>query len=308
MEKSENLANLSPMTDRKKSIIGWLLILAPIPTLILTLGLYAIYAFQMVSTLSEQDVMAGAKAIQILFGVIGILSVLGIVLGMPFGVYLLTSRTSSSLPESVSPKSARLYQSASAFAKVTVGCLLGFSIAASIDVVFQTAILGYLNTLSLDAQAPALKLLSLFDHLNIIIFTFFAASACALLRWKFLAYRNALIQNPNLRYSHHMAAFSYLIPFVNLVTPYRAMKELAKYHGADVATRLLWIWWFCFLFAQIAIQFAPSGSDIGTVLQEIWHVVGQLVWDISLIFSAIALIFIVFDITKRQEHSFKAKR
>lgn len=290
------------MKDRTKTIAGWLLVISPIPSLCIALGLYAAYAFTVASAIPDAD--TSAMNMSIVFGIIGVLGLCSVFFGMPLGLYFLLSRT----PENIDPKTITEteveYRSAAAFAKVTVGCLIAFSLAASADVIRQSALLGYLNTMTLTEAAPALAFPAALNHVDLVIATFFVLSAFSVLRWKFLAYRNATLQNTTFRHTHHMASLSYFIPFLNLYVPYQAMKDLAAHHRADTATRMLWIWWFFFLLAQIAITIAPSESNITTVATDTWRITATLVWDASLILSAVALIIIVLDITREQERSF----
>jgi hypothetical protein len=294
------------MKDRTKTLTGWLLILGPIPLIALILGAYAWYAFLLATNTLEP--FLSPNIVNAIFGLTGLLGVGGIFFGIPVGIFLLLSRTPKSVGAVSTQNTAAEYRSAATVAKVTIGCLIAFSIAASLDVIRQSAVLGYLSALPHDSIAPS-DTPSLFsERVETVVAIFFLLSACALLRWKFLAYRNAVKQNAIVKHTHHMAVISYAIPFLHFYVPYQAMRDLARHHRADVASRVLWIWWFCFLFAQIVLQVAPDQSPTTTVALEFWRVTSHLIWNASLIFSAAALIIIIFDITQKQEKSFQKSR
>lgn len=90
--------------------------------------------------------------------------------------------------------------------------------------------------------------------------------------------------------------------------PYKTMKELATVHRANTASRFLLFWWASFLMAQIVVAIVPNQRVNEVVILELWRISFQLVWNISLILSAAALIFIVLDITSKQEHAFRDYR
>ncbi|MFA6018315.1 MAG: DUF4328 domain-containing protein [Patescibacteria group bacterium] len=297
------------MNDRKKTIFGWLLITVPVPLIVATLACYAIYAFSAAASINDAEPSTITLSIQILMGALGIIGILGVFIGIPVGIFLLISRAPLDLDASeISSPMTQEYRSAAALAKVTVGSLIAFSLAASIDVFRQGAILGYLRTLNLQSALPEFSSTFRLDIIEPIVLVLFLISAISLLRWKYLAYRNATINTPSIRYSHHWAVAGYFVPIANFVMPYKTMKELATVHRANTASRFLLFWWASFLMAQIVVAIVPNQRVNEVVILELWRISFQLVWNISLILSAAALIFIVLDITSKQEHAFRDYR
>lgn len=83
----------------RRKTLGLILLAVPIPTLILTLSLYAILNF-IASSLADTGNDAGglmvvAQFSNIALGLLGIVSVVGIIIGMPVGLILLLSGGSS---------------------------------------------------------------------------------------------------------------------------------------------------------------------------------------------------------------------
>jgi len=292
------------MNDRKKTIFGWLLIIVPVPLIVATLACYAIYAFSAAASINDAGPSTVALSIRILMGILGIVGIFGVFVGIPVGIFLLISRAPLDLgsAEVLSPI-AQEYRSAAALAKVTVGSLIAFSIAAGIDVFRQAAILGYLKTLDLQSALPKLSSMFSLNIIEPIVLVLFLASAISLLRWKYLAYKNAMIKTPSIRYSHHWAIAGYFVPIINIVMPYKTMKELATAHKANTASSFLLFWWVSFLIAQTTVAVIPEHGANELVALGLWQASSHLVWNGSLILSAIALIFIVLDITSRQDRA-----
>lgn len=294
------------MNDRKKTIFGWLLIIVPVPLIVATLACYAMYAFSAAASINDVEPSTIALSIQILMGALGIVGILGVFIGIPVGIFLLISRAPLDLDASeISSPITQEYRSAAALAKVTVGSLIAFSLAASVDVFRQGAMIGYLKTLNLQSALPKFSSTFRLDIIEPIVLVLFLISAISLLRWKYLAYKNAMINTPSIRYSHHWAVAGYFVPIVNFVMPYKTMKELAAAHRADIASHFLLFWWASFLAAQVAVAVVPDQKVNEIVLLELWQTSFQLIWNMSLILSAVALIFIVLDITSKQEQAFR---
>ena len=114
----------------------------------------------------------------------------------------------------------------------------------------------------------------------------------------------------NLHYSSGWAVGSFFVPFVNLVTPYRAVKELWQNSVPVEDTRLglgsvpSWfpLWWFFWLTSNFAsnIYFRMSWNE--RVSHQVTTVVG-IVADALSIGAAILAFVVVSAITKRQEES-----
>jgi len=114
----------------------------------------------------------------------------------------------------------------------------------------------------------------------------------------------------NLQYSSGWAVGSFFVPFVNLVVPYRAVRELWQNSVAVEETRLglgpvpSWfpLWWFFWLTSNFAgrIYFRMSLDD--SVPQQTTAIVG-LIADVLSIGAALFAFVIVGTITKRQEET-----
>ena len=80
---------------------GWILLLAPIPGLVLTLALYAVTRFVIfsnVGTASEQGLLIISQLVTVVLGVMGIVFVVGIIIGMPAGLILLLTAPKPQIP------------------------------------------------------------------------------------------------------------------------------------------------------------------------------------------------------------------
>ncbi|MDP2631991.1 MAG: hypothetical protein Q8P30_04495 [Candidatus Uhrbacteria bacterium] len=78
------------MTKKQKNILGISLIALPIPLLVATLASYAITSFAFSALAMEgTDVLMYAQIVRMALGLTGVLSIAGIILGIPIGVYIL---------------------------------------------------------------------------------------------------------------------------------------------------------------------------------------------------------------------------
>lgn len=295
------------MTDSRKTKIGWFLVVAPIPLLVVTIATYAIIAFIVAQSLDANSDLAFGHAAQLALGFGGLLGVLGIFVGMPIGIYFLASRTPKDLvldPAAQTPNAIE-YRSAAAFAKTTIGLLVAFTIAASIDVVAQSAILGYIATFSLAETIPSFRLAYNLHYANDVAGLLFLTTGMFYFAWKYRAYRNLhVIRTGELKYSHTWAVGGYFVPFANIVVPFRVMREIIRESKATIAVEFLMTWWIAFLVAQIAIELTPTDLETFVVPLAAWKAIGSLLWDVGMIISAISLMIIVGTVTTHQDRHF----
>ncbi len=135
---------------------------------------------------------------------------------------------------------------------------------------------------------------------------------CSLL-WVHRAYSNLREQDLDLTYSPGWAVGSYFVPFVNLLVPFRAMRELYNYsHGEipehahstveDVST-----WWLCYLIG-LALSFGlvfkgivDAATNI-VFLTPVWMEFTMMAFsNITLIISVIMLMKVMTAITSAQQ-------
>jgi hypothetical protein len=294
----------SSMTDSRKTKLGWFLVVAPIPLLIAAISGYAIAAFIAAQSLGTSASPTMGQTVQLLFGIGGLLGLLGIFVGMPVGIYLLTSRTPKAIlaDSNAQTPSALEYRSASAFAKTTIGLLLAFTLAASIDVFAQGAVLGYLSTFSFVGIVPSLSLPFALQYANITASVIFPLSAMTYLMWKYRAYRNIQALSPKeTTYSHLWTVGGYIIPFINFFMPFRIMKEIVRESKAEQVARILIVWWIAFLVAQIILEITPANTTTAFGAITTWTAVGTLLWDVGMVIAAVSLMIIMSAVTKNQD-------
>lgn len=78
------------MAKNKSFVWGLILLIVPIPLLVLVLGMYGVFTFVFASLASTgSDIGTAGVLINIILGGLSLLSVVGIFVGMPFGIYLL---------------------------------------------------------------------------------------------------------------------------------------------------------------------------------------------------------------------------
>lgn len=140
----------------------------------------------------------------------------------------------------------------------------------------------------------------------------YLASAVVFLMWLYRAYGNlASFGTPsrNINYSAGWAVGSFFIPFVNLVVPYRAVKELWRNSAPTDAFLVnasppawLPLWWLFWLLSNFASGIYSRLSFREDVSREVIAIVGVLA-DALTIIAAIFAIVVVEEITRRQEEA-----
>jgi hypothetical protein len=140
----------------------------------------------------------------------------------------------------------------------------------------------------------------------------YIATVIFFLRWLYHAYGNLPsfgTPSRNISYSAGWAVGSFFIPFVNLVVPYRAIKELWRnsaptdaFLGSASPPAWFTLWWLFWLLSNFAsnIYFRMAFRD--DVSREVTAIAGVLT-DALTIIAAIFAIVVVEEITRRQEEA-----
>jgi len=154
----------------------------------------------------------------------------------------------------------------------------------------------------LNLQQPSLALV-LFGLLTILMFPSFIVSGILVIRWQRLVVRNTMYfgcakPSPSVT----LASFSWIIPFANLVLPYRSLRDASQY-GEDGRPDLRWElvgWWTLWLlggFLNTSSQSLARAAESGGLAAA--AVVVDLLGSTLLAFSGILLIRVIREITAR---------
>ena len=147
--------------------------------------------------------------------------------------------------------------------------------------------------------------------LGVFQFLSYIATAVCFLMWLHRSYGNLpSFGTPasNINYSPGWAVGSFFVPFVNLVVPYRAIKELWRNSASNAFLRSVsppdWfpLWWLFWLLSNIASNISFRMSSRGDAPREVVAIVGMLA-DALTIIAAIFAIAVVEEITRRQEEA-----
>ena len=148
---------------------------------------------------------------------------------------------------------------------------------------------------------------------GIIQFLVYVATIVVFCMWLHRSYRNLpALGARNIAYSPGWAVGSFFVPFVNLIIPYRAVKELwekslqgPSYFTTDSPGAIFPLWWLFWLLGNFLSNacFRVSMHE-GTTRDTIVIVCG--IADVLTIAAAIFAIAVVTAITKRQEESSKS--
>lgn len=146
-----------------------------------------------------------------------------------------------------------------------------------------------------------------FGLLQILLYL---ATVVVFLMWLYRAYGNLpVFGNPvsSLSYSPGWAVGSFFVPFVNLVVPYRAVRELwqkSERFGITLSSQsppaFFPLWWGFWIVANVVNNFSFRLEFSGDVTQETGVIVG-LIGDALNIIAAIFAATVVGDIDRRQE-------
>jgi hypothetical protein len=187
-----------------------------------------------------------------------------------------------------------------------------------------TAILGiafvifHRDPFSPDESGPLAFVLALISQTFLVQPILFILAIVLLLIWTHRAYYNlSPLKARNLSWTPAWAVATWVIPFANLVWPFQMVREL--WNGSDPdnevnspATRreagtpdLLWIWWGTFIVSNFGIGLANSLSV--SSVPDLKAMFPGLLTAAELLraTSAILLIWIIKEITRRQELRFR---
>jgi Domain of unknown function (DUF4328) len=140
----------------------------------------------------------------------------------------------------------------------------------------------------------------------------FIATAVFFLMWLYRSYENLpRLGTParNISYSSGWAVGSFFIPFVSLVVPYRAVKELWRnstptdaFLISESAPAWFPLWWTFWLLSTFASRIYSRMVWRDDMSREVVATVGVLTDALSII-AAIFAIVVVEEITRRQEEA-----
>jgi uncharacterized protein DUF4328 len=140
----------------------------------------------------------------------------------------------------------------------------------------------------------------------------YIATAVCFLMWLYRAYRNLPsfgTPSQNISYSAGWAVGSFFIPFVNLVVPYRAIKELWRnssptnaFLGSTSPPSWFPLWWLFWLLSNFASNIYFRMAFREDISREV-TAIGGVITDALTIIAAIFAIVVVEEITGRQEEA-----
>ena len=149
----------------------------------------------------------------------------------------------------------------------------------------------------------------LFAVLELIIYV---ATVVLFLMWLYRAYNNVSAFNPwhRLNYSPGWAVGSFFIPFVNLVVPYRAAKEVWQKSGPPDEALLsepsppafFPVWWLFWLLASFAGNLSMRVSFNENVAEKTATIISIVASALSIV-AAVFAYLVVDAIDKRQEET-----
>ena len=147
--------------------------------------------------------------------------------------------------------------------------------------------------------------------LGVLQILIYIVTVICFLRWLYRSYKNLesfAIPTGSISYSAGWAVGSFFIPFVNLVVPYRAIKELWRNSAANALLRnasppayfpLWWLFWLLAGFASRIYYRISFREDISREVIAIGGVLGAALTTIAAIFAVV----VVEEITRRQEEA-----
>jgi len=163
------------------------------------------------------------------------------------------------------------------------------------------------------ADNPAAATVMLFGFLfGVIDLIIYLTTVVFFLMWLYRAYGNVPALAPSSRpdYSPTWAAGSFFIPFVNLVVPYRAVKEVWQKSGPpdegilSAPSPPAWfpVWWAFWLLASFAGNISMRASFNENVTQSTATMISIVASALSIIAAVLAYL-VVDAIDKRQEET-----
>lgn len=189
------------------------------------------------------------------------------------------------------------------------------AIATAFSIVVETLSLPYLTTLEEQdvADNPAAAIVVLFVFLFAVIdLIIYITTVVFFVIWLYRAYSNLRAFDPSrpLDHSPGWAVGSFFIPFVNLIIPYRAVRETWQKSGPpDEALfaepkppSYFPVWWLFWILASIAGNIAMRASFSGEVDQTSITMTSIAASALSII-AAFFAYMVVNAIDKRQEET-----
>jgi hypothetical protein len=151
--------------------------------------------------------------------------------------------------------------------------------------------------------------------LALIQFAVYIATIVAFLMWLYRSYENLPsfgMRSNDIQYSSGWAVGSFFIPFVNLVVPYRAVKELwsksvpkaLEMFSAPAPPAFFPLWWAAWLISNFANNIYLRSSWRGQLTPEVDAMLGVFTGMLSIL-AAILAIMVVREIDKQQSESAK---
>ena len=143
----------------------------------------------------------------------------------------------------------------------------------------------------------------------------YIATAVVFLMWLYRAYENLPsfgVPRNEIRYSSGWAVGSFFIPFVSLVVPYRAVKELWRKSVPNTSRMFsdlsvpgyFPVWWAVWLISNFVNQTHFRLEFRGTITPETSYIFGIVIGFID-VFSAVLAVMVVREIEKQQTESSK---
>lgn len=192
-----------------------------------------------------------------------------------------------------------------------VGIVIG--VLSILALLLELAFPPFGNDQEVGDNPAAFTVLLLQMGVGIIQFLVYVATIVVFCMWLHRSYRNLpALGARNIGYSPGWAVGSFFVPFVNLVVPYRATKELwekslqsPSYLTTESSTAIFPLWWLFWLLANFLSNACFRVSMNEGISRDTIVVVCGLS-DVLTIGAAIFAIAVVTAITQRQEESSKS--
>jgi serine/threonine protein kinase len=147
------------------------------------------------------------------------------------------------------------YESPRAHSKWVVGLLAFYGVLAALCLVLELDRydIGSLIAQGYDVQARADSSDSLYQSVGIIQLLGLIATAAAWIVWQYRCHRNLDVFGGNsLRFTHAQVAWAWFIPFLNLVRPYQATREIFERTSPQQAeaSNIVGAWWTMWIISN----------------------------------------------------------
>jgi len=196
---------------------------------------------------------------------------------------------------------------------LVIGAVLSFLLLliSLLDLIFPGVIRG-----DDDSNNPVVILVGLLEvGLGLGTVLVYIATIVLFLMWLYRSYENLAafgVAKRDLQYSSGWAVGSFFVPFVSLVVPYRAVKELWRKsvpHSTSMFSELsppafFPLWWAFWLLSNFANQIYFRLTMRGELGSQVEAILGILTGILD-IFAAILAMTVVWEIYKQQTESSK---